>query len=425
MKKIKYLVLIMMMLFVSLPIVKALDSIYIDRNKPFYNIAINDPWLPLSENEFFNVDGEVESLRDFLTFDPKANLITLAKDASFQSFSYYAGNVNDYYPLDEATRPENDTPTIVLNGEHKFTGLTFFTTYEEPTKRMAKIKITGEGTFSAPLIVSATGIATRDVHLSTIEVEDWLENNVITDLNKYTFPFKGVTNITDDGSYQIKDYKGIVVSSSKLSQEDLDKYTEEWTRYFTKIEVLKDNMDLIVRDSDSNFLASYSLESKDLTNTLSDEDKKSIAGDKKEILALYDISVHDENGELLKLEDGNYYIRIKLTEEMKKFPYYQAVYVEDGKVVETFKVRIVDDYLEFYTTHLSEYGILGMDEEPYIKGDLNGNMKIEVADAIEALKYYVELNTLNEKAITIADFNNNNKIDVSDAVEILKLYINK
>ena len=97
----------------------------------------------------------------------------------------------------------------------------------------------------------------------------------------------------------------------KLSQEDLDKYTEEWTRYFTKIEVLKDNMDLIVRDSDSNFLASYSLESKDLTNNLSEEAKKSIAGDKKEILALYDISVYDEKGDLLKLEDGNYYIRIK------------------------------------------------------------------------------------------------------------------
>ena len=61
----------------------------------------------------------------------------------------------------------------------------------------------------------------------------------------------------------------------------------------------------------------------------------------------------------------------------------------------------------------------------YLKGDLNENGKIEVVDSVEALKYYVELNKINDRAIAIADFNNNNKIDVSDAVEILKLYVNK
>ena len=61
----------------------------------------------------------------------------------------------------------------------------------------------------------------------------------------------------------------------------------------------------------------------------------------------------------------------------------------------------------------------------YLRGDLNLNGVVEVADTIEALKYYVELIKLNDTALMIGDFNSNKKIDVSDAVEILKLYVNQ
>ena len=58
-------------------------------------------------------------------------------------------------------------------------------------------------------------------------------------------------------------------------------------------------------------------------------------------------------------------------------------------------------------------------------GDLDGDNKIEVSDAVDALKCYIEAKETTDRILKVADFNGNNKIDVSDAVEILKLYVNK
>lgn len=60
----------------------------------------------------------------------------------------------------------------------------------------------------------------------------------------------------------------------------------------------------------------------------------------------------------------------------------------------------------------------------YLKGDLNENGIIEIADALEALYYVAGKKTSNDIKIAIGDMNENGSIEIVDALEILKIYKN-
>ena len=103
----------------------------------------------------------------------------------------------------------------------------------------------------------------------------------------------------------------------------------------------------------------FTLDVTDVTSNATDELKDAIALDNKVLLLLYDISVVNENNEIVPMENGTFTIKIKLTEEMKEYDTLTAAYILDGKVVETFDISIDGEYVVFNTTHLSEYAILG------------------------------------------------------------------
>ena len=105
-----------------------------------------------------------------------------------------------------------------------------------------------------------------------------------------------------------------------------------------------------------------------LTNEITESDKliskKLEISDllkEKNIIGLYDISLYDVN--LVKKSVNNSLITIKipLTDELKGYEDYKIVYINDNNEIssEVFESKVSEDYIEFNTTHLSMFGIIG------------------------------------------------------------------
>ena len=79
------------------------------------------------------------------------------------------------------------------------------------------------------------------------------------------------------------------------------------------------------------------------------------------LVATYDISVKDSNDEVVKLENGNYAISIKVTEDqVKGYNAFKVIYINDeGEVAEVLDAVLKDGVITFETTHLSTYAIVG------------------------------------------------------------------
>jgi LPXTG-motif cell wall-anchored protein len=49
-----------------------------------------------------------------------------------------------------------------------------------------------------------------------------------------------------------------------------------------------------------------------------------------------------------------------MSDDMKNYSKYSVVYIKDGDIVDTLAAKVVNNkYIEFETTHLSEYGVVG------------------------------------------------------------------
>ena len=59
----------------------------------------------------------------------------------------------------------------------------------------------------------------------------------------------------------------------------------------------------------------------------------------------------------------------------------------------------------------------------YIKGDLNGNEKIDLPDIIIALKKYLGLEETTSLELEIADMDNDGKLTLKDIISLLKVYL--
>lgn len=79
------------------------------------------------------------------------------------------------------------------------------------------------------------------------------------------------------------------------------------------------------------------------------------------LVATYDISVKDSNDQVVKLENGNYAISIKVTEDqVKGYNAFKVVYINDeGEVAEILDAVLANGVITFETTHLSTYAIIG------------------------------------------------------------------
>ena len=120
----------------------------------------------------------------------------------------------------------------------------------------------------------------------------------------------------------------------------------------------------------------------------------------EKLLNLYDINIVDGNGEIVKLENGSYLIKIKMTEDLKKYDNYSVVYIdESGKVAETLKAKIDGEYITFTTTHLSSYGVVGLSdvENPQTYDSIITYLVIMISAILGIIGAATYLKTTNKK----------------------------
>lgn len=75
------------------------------------------------------------------------------------------------------------------------------------------------------------------------------------------------------------------------------------------------------------------------------------------LLAVYQITVKDADGKTVEVKNNPMTVKIPMTDQLKGYKYYQAVYI--GDELERFDAVVEGDYLVFETTHLSQCAILG------------------------------------------------------------------
>ncbi|MGN0342704.1 MAG: choice-of-anchor I family protein [Roseburia sp.] len=91
------------------------------------------------------------------------------------------------------------------------------------------------------------------------------------------------------------------------------------------------------------------------------------------LLAVFDISVLDQDNQIVSVDNNELTIRLRLADSLKGYDAYQVVYIKDGEVKETIAATLEDDYLVFKTTHLSQYGIVGTKTETLPEENTDNN----------------------------------------------------
>lgn len=142
-----------------------------------------------------------------------------------------------------------------------------------------------------------------------------------------------------------------------------EKITTTTKKRVTVEEVKEEVVYKSVIDKDNKLVYNYKL-TDEITETdviISKKLEISETLKEKDIIGLFDISLYDAN--LVKKNVSNSLITIKipLTEELKAYENYKVVYINDKNEItdEKFEVKVDSDYLEFNTTHLSVFGIIG------------------------------------------------------------------
>ena len=131
---------------------------------------------------------------------------------------------------------------------------------------------------------------------------------------------------------------------------------------------------------------------------------------------LYDISFYKDN-EKVNI-DGTAIIKIPVKEGMdgNKCKVY---YNDNGKFTDMNAVY-KDGYMEFETTHFSEYALVEGSLPTLTMGDVNGDGKVNVLDAVMVLRHDANIIKLDDCQLKAADVNEDGKVDVLDAVMILR-----
>ena len=217
--------------------------------------------------------------------------------------------------------PEKYTSVQIVNAEGERTFLKSMedlkTQFEELKKYNPEL---ADQTYNEENVIIFTSVitSTEDKYPS----KEWIERNITTDMN--------VTYTTD----------AVIFSSNNI--------------------LTNDN---VIFESKDTLNGDYKLDVADLTSSLSDEDIAKLVKDNQTLLALYDISVLDSTDVVVPMHDGEFTIRIKLTNEMGKYNKLTVAYVENGEIKETFPVTVENGYAVFTTTHLSNYAIIGENVE--------------------------------------------------------------
>ena len=160
---------------------------------------------------------------------------------------------------------------------------------------------------------------------------DWGEEYIITNMNR---------SFTETGSYLIGTIQGDL---------ELDTVTTTQTGS-------------IVFESTEEFDSNYHLSVDDITEDITETQENSVqAKTDKTLIKLYDINMLDKDNNIVDMGTGTYTIKVKLSDLLKKYESYQVIYIAEDNSVTLLPAKVEEGYIVFNTTHLSKYGIVGLE----------------------------------------------------------------
>ena len=131
---------------------------------------------------------------------------------------------------------------------------------------------------------------------------------------------------------------------------------------------------------------------------------------------LYDVSFYKDNQKVNF--DGKAVVRIPVKEGLDGTK-CKVYYNNNGQFTDMNAVY-KDGYMEFETTHFSEYVVVEGTLPTTAMGDVNEDGKVDFLDAIMVLRYDAEIIQLTDNQMRAAEVNKDGKVDFLDAIMILR-----
>ena len=214
-----------------------------------------------------------------------------------------------------------------------------------------------DGTFNAQYLYEADGIGEVTVTGGTFNLGTRLvvaaSSKVSTEITGGTFTVTVDENYIPDGYLLTQDGESFVVGPNLTISTDDEDVT------FESDEPISNDYKLVVEEEELANEEAVMESANEQINTALEETKEELLDSK--LVATYDISVKDSNDQVVKLENGNYAISIKVTEDqVKGYNAFKVVYINDeGEVAEVLDAVLANGVITFETTHLSTYAIIG------------------------------------------------------------------
>ena len=131
---------------------------------------------------------------------------------------------------------------------------------------------------------------------------------------------------------------------------------------------------------------------------------------------LYDVSFYKDNQKVNF--DGKAVVRIPVKEGLDGTK-CKVYYNNNGQFTDMNAVY-KDGYMEFETTHFSEYVVVEGTLPTTAMGDVNEDDKVDFLDAIVVLRHDAEIIQLTDNQMKAAEVNKDGKVDFLDAIMILR-----
>ena len=131
---------------------------------------------------------------------------------------------------------------------------------------------------------------------------------------------------------------------------------------------------------------------------------------------LYDVSFYKDNQKVNF--EGKAVVRIPVKEGLDGTK-CKVYYNNNGQFTDMNAVY-KDGYMEFETTHFSEYVVVEGTLPTTAMGDVNEDGKVDFLDAIMVLRYDAEIIQLTDNQMRAAEVNKDGKVDFLDAIMILR-----
>ena len=304
-----------------------------------------------SSGNYESWDTAVENIDNKATITLELENDMSGKNLAIVHETHNGDEITGYELIDATYNEENNTITFEANSFSKYAIVSKEST--ETTKYTVTFNSNGGSEIESKKVTAGNSVAEPPASTNGDKVFDgWFEDETLTTRFDFNTPItsnvtlyaKWIDNEESDNSetekYTITDSSGNVIS-----------FTEEKGREFT-LNII-DYLTFSLED----------LENAEIPKDMFDSMMEAIANVTKNygtLLSFYEIEVRNDDGYLI--HEGPFNIKIKMTDEMKKYNTFKIIYVDADNNFATenpITLTIDGDYLVGTLEHLSTYALTG------------------------------------------------------------------